>query len=237
MRELNLENIVGYARESVNRVIAAAMILEQQQRHNTVVSDLVHSSCRLLTQNINLAYMCGDGLYADDKSLINIGEVLDSVIEEAELILVPSERDIDFKGAEFTDAARICPKAFIVVVMNLLQNAFLYSPKESAVRVTLEESESGREAVVTVKNTVGEKDREQRSGLGLMLAEKIVEWHGGVFETFETDGEFTARISLPTVKPGAAEFNSPVFDYSDYVSERFKPVALFLDEVVERRFS
>jgi len=235
MKDLNLEAAVKYTRENINRIIGAAVFLEQQTnlRGNAVIPDLVNSACRLLTQNINLAYLCCDGLYADSKETIDCGEVLDSVAEEAACILTAVKRDIGFKSGKIDGRVRIDAKAFIIVIMNLLQNALLYSPEKSLVKLTLESV--GENAVITVGNIIKLSDTEPpgRSGLGLPLVKKITEWHSGVFE-LENDGSlFTARVKLPIIRvKSKSMLNSPRFDYGDYVSERFKPVNLFLSDIV-----
>jgi len=234
MYNINLEASAEYTRENVNRIIGAALLLEQQLITvgvNPVVSEIIHNACNLLTQNINLSYLYGDGLYADSKELIDCSAVLDRIIEESALILVGKNRDISFKSEVLRGSVRIDPKAFTVVIMNLLQNALLYSPDAGTVAVALKNS--GKAAVITIKNKKGGGNPEPaRSGLGIPLSKKIVEWHGGELEIADGKSSFVSKITLPLIKAESTfELNSAFFDYSDYVSERFKPVNLFLEEV------
>jgi len=234
MEELNLEAMVKYARESVNRVIGAAVLLEQScEKEKDLVSELVNSACRLLTQNINLSYMCCDALYTDSRETIDCGAVLDSVIEEAVCILTAAGRDISFKSANIGGVVRIDSKAFIIIVVNLLQNALFYSPKETIINVKLESRESEKEAVITIENEILPDAPPERSGIGLPLVKKITEWHGGVFEHENNGKTFTARLTFPLIKANPKTMlNSSKLDYCDYVSERFKPVNLFLNETL-----
>jgi len=233
MHDIDRDAFVEYARENVNRVIGAAVALEQmcKAKGSELIADLIDSASRLLAQNINLSYLYGDKLYGDAASVIDCAAVMDGLIEESLLTLVSAKREINFKSVSEELNIRMDAKAFIVVVMNLLQNALLYSPKTGSADIALEKV--GGDAVITFSNPVSSDPAPRRSGFGLPLCEKIVTRYGGLFET-KTDGAtFTARITLPLVKNAAkTELNSPRFDYSDYMSERFKPVNLFLEEVI-----
>jgi len=235
--DFNNDAFVEYARENVNRVIGAAIALEQmcKAKGSELIADLIDSASRLLTQNINQSYLFGEKLYAADKSVIDCTALLDGIIEESLLTLAATKREINFRSVSEELNVYMDAKAFIVVVMNLLQNALLYSPRNRVAEITLEKS--GGDAVITFRNLISSEVQPRRSGFGLPLAEKIVARYGGVFETARilegSGGTFTARVSLPLVKDAAKnELNSPRFDYSDYISERFKPVNLFLEEVI-----
>ncbi|MDR0223391.1 MAG: hypothetical protein LBI38_07680 [Oscillospiraceae bacterium] len=230
-----IDAAVKHARVYINRLIGAISVLERimpDSAENGVVSSLVFNASGLLAQNINLAYVCEENPYRENPRVVNSSALIAGITGECEKILEPAGRRLVIRNNS-GGGIKIDEKAFTVVFMNLLQNALFYSPKDSAVFVSSENS--GNYAVITIENAVS-RDFEksgalfERSGLGLAMSRKTAEWHNAVFEFHKDDNAAVVRLSFPLVRE-KPEFGLAT-DYTEYISERFNPVRLFLNEVV-----
>ncbi|MCL2633216.1 MAG: HAMP domain-containing histidine kinase [Oscillospiraceae bacterium] len=218
-------------RVHINRIIGAAVMLEQlpDSNENLALSELIYSSCKLLTQNINLSYNCSEELFEGSKTVLNSGEILQGIVDECSRLVAPVNRRIDFINNCTVSGVKMDDKAFTVVFMNLIQNALLYSPSDCIVRVKMENS--GGNVVIVIENSVdsGKTADYEGGGLGLALSRRIAEWHNGSLDYSKVDGVFTVTLVLPICNETVGiSFGS---DYAEYVSERFKPVNLFMNDV------
>jgi hypothetical protein len=69
-------------------------------------------------------------------------------------------------------------------------------------------------------------------GLGIPLCKKIAERYGGSLDFAEIKGSANARLFLPLDKEST--ILSLGSEFTEYVSERFKPARLFMSEVLNR---
>lgn len=96
-----------------------------------------------------------------------------------------------------------------VAVVNLIQNALLYSPKDFMPEILVTtKRENGRcFAVVKIQNLIaqGNDDRMpdmlQRFSCGLLYARRYAELCSGSFEASRSDSVFTAELCLPLAEP------------------------------------
>jgi signal transduction histidine kinase len=231
-----LDSSIKSSRTYINRIIGAVTIVEQSQRYENdeVISDLVFSSCKLLSQNMNMSYLYSDDLYDSVNAVINAGELLTGIITECTNLLETIEREIQFVVNCQSSLIKINEKIFTIAFMNILQNALLYSPAKSTVVVSLENP--GNEICISVTNLNAHKDYkffkppEENFGLGIALCVKIAEHHGGKFDFTQSKGRTVAKLFLP-LESDNSDFILYT-DYADYISEKFKPVRLFIYEVL-----
>ncbi len=125
------------------------------------------------------------------------------------------------------------------VFMNLLSNAFKYSPNDSVVRLTL--TEDGDHLTLTVEDAgpgippelreeiferfqQGDKETQRRyggTGLGLSIVKEFVEMHGGTITVGESAaGGAQFRVRLPRRAPGGVEIGNSLWTGTDEVLER-----------------
>ncbi|MCL2071366.1 MAG: hypothetical protein FWH07_03925 [Oscillospiraceae bacterium] len=239
------------ARTHINRIIGLATMLSDKD-DNEVTHELLLSSYRLLTQNMNMMYIHMEELISDT-AIINAEAILTGIIGECTTVIETAIKDalehemeidteylpesvgckLQFVVKNKKSSVKIDEKAFTLAVMNLLQNALMYSPPNTTVIVKLDTifmSDDERYVCVSVKNLNGLKKCDP--GLGLTLCKRIAERCGGMFECIHERGCITAKIMLPlqNEEPGVGLSS----EFVEYFSDRYKPVKLFMYEVVER---
>jgi signal transduction histidine kinase len=246
------------SQEQMSRILAITHLLEPEK--NEMVARLMESVYRLLVQNINMSYCFSDELLPDSQSkksahglgcnlakLVSAEQLLLRIVGECRKLLESAKTARHGIKLELECSAatiRIDEKAFTVAIMNLLQNAFLYSPPKSTVIVKLSNtpSENGELVTVSVTNLVGHPAEtlrtplagisDESAGLGIPLCEKITAYYGGNFEIVnESNGNHTTKMSFPLVEYDYVE--NLKSDYDEYVSERYKPVHIFMQVVLE----
>jgi len=215
------------------------MIEQSEKYHDDVmVSILIFSACKLLSQNINVSYLCYDELLEIPSSLtpvIDTVGIMRAIIAECSKILIPIERELQLVVNCKKTPVRINEKVFTLAVMNLLQNALLYSPPKSS--VVIEVYESCYNICIEITNLIefnSNSDNDENSGLGIPLCNKIAARYNGNLEYVEIDGKTITKLALPIANDSISEeiqFSSEIIEY---ISERFKPTRLFMHEVVNK---
>jgi signal transduction histidine kinase len=229
----HLGSSIKISRAYINSVISVATIIEQTSKDldEQIVDELMFSSCKLLSQNMNMSYFFCDDLLIETKSAIDVLQFLQAIIAECTELLEPLKREIRFTAACERSEVRIDEKAFTIAVINLLQNALLYSPKKSTILVNLEND--GDNVTISLTNLIDMgrwTPPEERHGLGIPLCAKIADFYGGSLNYDEADGRVITEFSLLFAKDCSC---LPLAtDYIEYVGERFKPVMLYLHEVI-----
>jgi signal transduction histidine kinase len=169
--------------------------------------------------------------------------------DEAEDEEYGGEYNDDFpQNPEF--AVKITEKAFTLAVMNLLQNAFLYSPPNTTVIVSIElesDEDSGDELVcVSVTNLSGSDAEllrgytmqsgfgatDESAGLGVPLVNKIAACYGGNLKFVSINGRIIAKFSLPLHETSDNRSKLQLqSDFSEYIGEKYGFVRAFMAEV------
>jgi K+-sensing histidine kinase KdpD len=232
-----LDSTIKTSRVCINRIISAVVIAEQSEvLQDEVIADLVFNSCKLLAQNMNMMFLYSDDLLAESAKTeltIDVRERLHSILAESSRLLSVINRDVLFVTKVDSSLARIDEKLFTLLVMNLLQNALLYSPAKSAVIVELDNlNDFLCVSFTNLRDIEKFKEVENSKGLGISLCTKIAEHHGGELEFLEIEGKITAELYLPLTASENGQYACLSADWNDYVGERFKPVNLFMQEVL-----
>ena len=239
-----VESVTKATRVHINRIIALASMIEHSEEtaDREIVSDLLLSCYKLLSQNMNMMYLYSKEI-AGPGAVISAEEFLKGIIgtctKMLESVDLKLQLDIKCKRSEI----KVDEKAFILAVMNLLQNALLNSPPNAAVKVVLENiSVQNRSFVcISVNNIPGMdginsgRDKEECSGLGIILSMKIAERYGGKFELVDERGVINAKLMFPLQKEDfAMGLSSSFADFYDIDTERYNMVVVFMQEVLKR---
>jgi K+-sensing histidine kinase KdpD len=201
-------------------------------QHIDLIDSLLYASCRLLTQSQNITAMFSE---IPNDSNIRIGELLDIVAKECKESMELVGRKLVYGKAEGNALVRMSERRFTLIMMNLMQNALLYSPAQSTISVDLTYEQNF--AVIEVANFVEPQKQvisrySERAGLGLMVVRGSAEQAHGSFSAVKKDEFFVARLRLPiNHEPGVYALSSR---FREYTSERFKPVHLFMNEILRK---
>ena len=231
-----VEKLTKSSRPDINRIIGIASILKESGEHNELIHDLFLSGYRLLAQNMNSMHLYSDELFSTPGVVINAADFLNGIIGECANMLESLETELRLEVKCELSSIKIDEKAFIIAVMNLLQNALLYSPPKTAVIVILDNvcAEEKNYVCITVKNLLeiekNNSDYEERSGQGLFVCTKIAEHYGGKLEYVQEGGSVSANLMLPL--EGECSGIGLSCDFAMYLSDENKPVKLFMHEVL-----
>jgi len=230
-----IDTLIKTSRVYINRIIEAVTLIEQSDKYqeDETVSSLIYSSCRLLSQNINMSYLYDNQLLEAPSYPINLEYVLKVIISECSEQLKPIKRELQLTiDGQVRSLVQINEKAFTIAFMNLLQNALLYSPPKSTVIITLDNQRENH-VCIKITNLAGlntYKANDEHSGLGIPLCFKIAEHCNGALVHSESEGKTVADLQLPLAPESNALPLST--EFSDYISERFRPTRLFMYEVL-----
>ncbi|MCL1866463.1 MAG: HAMP domain-containing histidine kinase [Oscillospiraceae bacterium] len=247
-----MESSVAVEREYINRLIATSLIAEENacadkksltaeevtERDKKVAANLVYISSKLLIQNLNLSYLLRGDLLKESESPVNAVFFLKEIASESTRLLSPIKREIQFVSEHEESPIVIDRKAFATAIMNLLQNALMYSPHGSAIIVKVENKDGF--VCVSVTNLNSEKlydNSDSNSELGIPLCMKIADKYNGKLEYNQVDGNKTeVKISLPLCEGDSSEYDYGGVDFltetSEYFAQRFQPVNLFMSAVL-----
>jgi hypothetical protein len=253
--------------------------LEEFAELSDIVASIFEPLDKLLSQNLNLHNFCCDSLLPDNHSdaaharnvapAFDAGQLTARIVKECGTILekqslrhglqfiVHGNHDSEVYGeCDFEKSVelpvKIEPKLFVIAVMNLIQNAFLYARPNSTVVVTIdcESDEDGYDFVcVSIANPSGkdhellrgytepdgdsgEPANEEAAKLGIPLASKIAACYGGKMDYISIGDKVVAKFMLPLA--GAPDecvygFSSTI---DEYVADDKGVVRLFMNEVV-----
>jgi len=191
----------------------ALAIIERQSRHMTrLVSDLLDVS-RITRNKLRL-----------QRRPTDLRQAVEEVIGALKPELESGGLELSYHGPEQALSLDTDPERLAQVLDNLLGNAIKYT--EPGGRITVAAEKAGGHASITVRDTgigidpdeietlfepyrqAGGGDRKAGLGLGLTLAKRLVELHGGTV-TAHSEGpgrgsEFTIRLPLATPEQAPA---------------------------------
>jgi hypothetical protein len=242
--EEKIDQILQSVTQGINQIINISTFFESsilvdtpltpadKTQHIDLIDSLLYASCRLLTQSQNITALFTE---VPGDSHIRIGELMDVIEKECKDSLEMVGRKLVYGKVDSNCLVRMSERRFTLMMMNLMQNALLYSPAQSTISVDLTYEQNF--AVIEVANFVEPAKQVQsryseRAGLGLMVVRSSAEQAHGSFSAVKKDEFFVAKLRLPiNHEPGVYALSSR---FRDYTSERFKPVHLFLSEILRK---
>ncbi|MEJ2720433.1 MAG: HAMP domain-containing sensor histidine kinase [bacterium] len=205
------------------------LALEELESGNTgaaiAVIEKAKNECGLLNElNTFFLELIKEGGSGDQKEeqAVNIRNCLEEIIGHLAAELDAGGR-IHIQVPPTAEEARLDPKAFKIIMLNVIENALLYSEDRMPVSVSVEKTPNQRDTdegnLVKIEVTdrgVGipddcvdrifrpfvrlTADREQGTGLGLTLVRSLVELHGGSVHVRSVEGHGTCLcITVPEV--------------------------------------
>lgn len=139
---------------------------------------------------LNLPAFAKDVVDSCNAELLNSGRYVDFVCDEPYIFINAQQRHV------------------VSVLVNVIQNALLYSTRDCVPQLTITTSNntpSGEAIIRLVNNSAlyveGERRNYawQRMGYGIPMVRRFAEFSGGSFELREENGIFTAIIELPII--------------------------------------
>ena len=163
-------------------------------------------------------------------AVVDLASVMTGVVERCNTILSVSGRYIDLVCEPERIYINAEARHTICAVINALQNALMYSPRDCIPYVTLYKPADNNGCVVLqilnddlmyIDNDSDEEPGKnfshQRLGYGIPIIKRFAELAGGSFELKESEGKVRATITLPLVREPAAERGVGVLKSSQYV--------------------
>ena len=171
---------------------------------------------RVINDLLNVA-MLESGKLRLTKSSTDIGQLVDGTVAEQQAILKSRQQKIHIVKPSQTIRAKIDDEKLRMVLDNLVSNASKYTPDGGSVTITLRQGEDTLSITVSDSGVgIAKKDIKKlfqkfsqidnhldhsgggSAGLGLYLAKKIVELHGGHIEVVSEPNKGTSfTVELP----------------------------------------
>lgn len=163
--------------------------------------------------------------------VVDLASVMTGVVERCNTILTVSGRYIDLVCEQEKIYINAEVRHVICAVVNALQNALMYSPRDCIPYVSLCKPLNKDSCVVlqilndnlmfidhNSEEELGKNFDHQRLGYGIPIIKRFAELAGGSFEFGELDGNIVrTAITLPLVKDPAVEKGIGVLKSSQYV--------------------
>ena len=149
-------------------------------------------------------------------SVVDLAAIMTGVVERCNTILLVSGRYIDLVCELKEIYINAEARHVICAVVNALQNALMYSPRDCIPYVTLYQPSDAKNCVVLqILNDslmyvdqrsgeeLGKNFDHQRLGYGIPIIKRFAELAGGSFEFHEENGKVLTAVTLPLVKAPA----------------------------------
>lgn len=184
---------------------------------------------------------------------IDIYALVDGIIKRCNIMLSKCGRRIYFIGDDDGIFISADQRYVICTFMNALQNAVLYSPKDTVPTVALYKIDNCGKPMACLKvvndDIYFSEDSllddanfsSQRIGFGIPIIRRFAELYGGEFSMEKLDGKVILMVKIPAYtgddKPVSDEINYPEFNSGvpDMVDEKMKEVLAFygVDDIKE----
>ena len=192
---------------------------------------------RMLLCNTNLLALASDNGNCNCTSCIDIYRILSDIVAETEPELNGRGWSIVFSGADEGFYSEIYERSFVLSVMNLIHACLIYAPQKSRIDISLSYSAGGIK--ITIESPLDEKPldvrRAEQAKACFFVAKRLLDADcGGTADYEERDGGVCFCIMLKK----AGENAEPVFlseAYKDYITGKFKPVHLFVSEIIANK--
>lgn len=163
-------------------------------------------------------------------SVVDLALIMTGVVERCNTILTASGRYIDFICESEVIYINAEVRHVMCAVVNALQNALMYSPRDCIPYVTLYKPPNNDSYVVLQilndnlmyvdrdsEEELGKNFDHQRLGYGIPIIKRFAELVGGSFEFGESEGKVRTAITLPLVRDPAVEKGIGALKSSQYV--------------------
>lgn len=235
----NARHLINTQYGVIAHIISVANAFEQnldyatsEQKHDSVMKQI--ASATLLMSQLNTLNLLWEDDEFEEDCVASVSDLYTFIKDECNEELEQVGRRIEGSREYGNSFVAFSVKRLTIILMNLIQNAFLYSPPKTGVIFNLRFS-SGK-AVITVENQVAEPEQllmpVQRSGLSITLIRRAAADINGSLRYNESGGRAEAELILPLVK--SANNKNLNAKQREYLHERFKPVHLFLNEVIQK---
>lgn len=214
-----LHDVSHELRSPLARLQAAIGLAHQQpDRAHATMERIERESVRidkLVGELLTLARL-ESGAVTSPREPVNMAELLDEIVADAEFEAASSDRAIELRGE--ADVAVLGQADLLArAIENIVRNAIKHSPEGGTVRVELETDEAQRRLCIRVLDRgpgVAEPDLQaifqpffrsadtlkdvEGHGLGLAIAQQVVQTHGGQLTAANRDGGgLCVQITLP----------------------------------------
>ncbi|MCL1823345.1 MAG: GHKL domain-containing protein [Oscillospiraceae bacterium] len=190
---------------------AVQFLTEQSAKSPLVQSDDDLRSCHknlmkhtndLLAYATNCNYYLNASLFLDSDSKIDIFKKVDGLIKKCNELLKRNIIIFNSKESDKTNRiVKIPERIFVVVFLNLIQNALLYSKDESKIEVKVFFENNFVTLSVTNEiesNQMPEKFSERiKLGIGIPLVTRVVTHIGGKVSNEQEGSTYKSHITLP----------------------------------------
>lgn len=212
-------SLVGHElRTPLNAIVGLSEILETISVNDAeIVSALAHSAEHLseIIRNILMFTELRSGEMTLDESRFSVGDLVNAAVADFGPLARKHGKSIAWTPDSSNPSIQADQVKLRLALANLLSNALLHGGRSVAVDIGLN---SERHIVINVRDDgpgiepgrleeafrpfgVGKKIFTRDAdgmGLGLPLTQRLVELHGGMLQLSNTEGDFVARILLPS---------------------------------------
>jgi hypothetical protein len=196
----------------------------------------------LLALSTNLNYYFNTFSYADSDSRIDVLKTIDALVRKCNELLGSAAISLNSKSSKASKTGQrvtIPERVFTVVFLNLIQNALLYSRRDSKIEVKVFYDDDS--ATISVTNEIAEADAAPaaasesiRLGIGLPLVERIVTTIGGKVFNEREGSTYRAHITLPLYV--RADDEEVIFEagMTQFITQNTSYVRRYLNQFIEK---
>ncbi|MDR0804276.1 MAG: GHKL domain-containing protein [Oscillospiraceae bacterium] len=215
-------------KKNVSKLLNKLFFLEKKNHKSMSydINQLMEMSQQTYSNILNLTEFVGD--YSPpppEPEITNIKRELSDIVAICKE-RIPNksfEFVLDTRIPDYSLGVAINPSRFSLLIMNLIRNAYMYSPSKAEITLTLN---ADKEFItLTLANNVDKSKQQSECGLGLAATNEIVQSVGGSLEINLDKKIYTANLKLPVFKEDVKLLKSPLLSYHNL---RLSIVNIFL---------